>query len=93
MNPGLSGYVAASVARMSVSDMRDLFTSINPDYASLHPGYACFARSRPTVVTDGKLLIDFSMDGVPSDDCINDNHLGTPLMRLMPVRVPSTPSP
>jgi hypothetical protein len=32
------------------------------------------------------------MDGAPSDDCFNDNHLGTPLTRLMPVRAPSTPS-
>jgi hypothetical protein len=29
-------------------------------------------------VTDDKLLIDFSMDGAPSDDCFNDNDLGTP---------------
>jgi hypothetical protein len=33
------------------------------------------------------------VDGAPSDDCFNGNHLGAPLMWLMPVQAPSTPSP
>src|SRR5471032_378594 len=41
----------------------------------------CLARSRPTVVTSEKLVIDFPMDGAPSDGLLNDNHLGTALFR------------
>jgi hypothetical protein len=37
------------------------------------------ARSSPTVVTDDKSMIDFPMDGAPSNGCSNDNHFGTAL--------------
>jgi hypothetical protein len=37
------------------------------------------ARSSPTVVTDDQSVIDFSMDGDPSNGCSNDNHFGTAL--------------
>jgi hypothetical protein len=39
------------------------------------------------------LIYGDGVGGAPSDDCFNNNHLGTPLMRLTPVRAPSTPSP
>jgi hypothetical protein len=70
-----------------------LATTTRPDVSTQWTWKTSFARSRPTLVTDDKLLIDFCMDGAPSDDCFNDNHLGTPVTRLIPVRAPSTPSP